>query len=501
MRRKTKSNHPAIRPPFLQKILQTIEEHGMIRKGEAVLAGVSGGPDSMALFHALMALSDVLNIRLGLAHLNHCLRGDDSDTDEQFVATEARRLGVPFYSKQADVRQESEKTGLSLEEAARAARYRFFDSIRKDHGFDKIALGHHLDDNAELILLYLLRGSGPSGISGIPPVRGAVVRPLIRVYRSEIMKFIQSRKIDYVIDASNKDPRFLRNKIRHELMPVLKAGYNPKIIRSLNRLGNILRMENDWISDIVAPLYDAACVGSYENRAVLKVAALRSLHPAAQGRVIRNAIFQVKGDLRRISWTHVESIVQFIQRNFSEEHAVLRMDLPDRMRVIRSADHLILLRETLSLRQAKTLLEPAAPGIFEYPVSPDDIHSRALVEVPEISARIRFTKICGGRIPDLSAGGPNTAFFDWDRLQFPIVIRNAKPGDRFTPLGAPGTQKLKKFFIDHKIPKAVRYSVPVVIGGRDIFWVGGHRISEHVKVTPKTITVLKAEILTSADLK
>jgi len=494
MPKKNKFTHP----PFVRKILQTIEDHGMIRKGEAVLMGVSGGADSMALFQAMAALSGDLDIRLGVAHLNHCLRGRESDQDEQFVAAEAFRHSVPFFSERADILQERAKTGLSLEEAAREVRYRFFHKIRQDMGFDKIALGHHQDDNAELILLYLLRGSGPAGISGIPPVRGAIIRPLIRVYRSDILEFLKTNHVAHVLDSSNDDPTFLRNRIRHQLLPVLKTGYNPKIVQSLNRLGNILRSEETWLTRIISPLYDAACVGTDKNRTVLSVSQLRDLHPAARARVIRKAISQIKGDLRRISWKHTESIVKFIQRTGSDAHTDIRLDLPDRIRIIRKGDHLIIVRETRNLRPSYPPTCLSAPVIFEYRIDPSSVDSGKSAVLSEINARIRLTRIPRDEIRDLSGCNSRTAFFDWDRLQFPLIIRNVRPGDRFSPLGARGTQKLKKFFVDHKIPVSVRRTVPVLVSSDAIIWVGGHRLSEQVKITPETTTVLKAELLNSA---
>lgn len=487
--------HKFTYPVFVQKILQTIKDHGMIRKKDAVLVGVSGGPDSMALFHAMMILSEELNIRIGAAHLNHCLRNGESDRDAAFVAAEAQRLGVPFYCQRTDILQAREKTGESIEEAARAARYRFFHRIRQDMGFDKIALGHHQDDNAELILLYLLRGSGPAGMAGIPPVRDAIIRPLIRVYRSEIMAFLKTRHISYIIDSSNKDPQFLRNKIRHELIPLLQTGYNPNIIQGLNRLGNILRTEESWITTVIAPLYDGAIVRREADRTVLSVSKLRELHPAALGRVIRSAIRQVKGDLRRISWMHVASIVQFIQRTGSDAPADIRMDLPGRIRMIRKADHLIVVREAQSLRLATPRSASASPVNFEYQITREAADSDSPLALPEINAQLRLTRLPCDQASNLSENGPGTAFFDWDRLNFPFIVRNVRPGDRFLPLGAGGTQKLKKFFIDHKIPMSARRTIPVVVSNETIIWVCGHRISEPVKITPETTTLLKAEIL------
>src|SRR6056297_3907278 len=212
---------------LLKKTVQTVREYRMIPPGAAILAGISGGPDSVCLLHVLTLLAQSLRLRLGIAHLNHGLRSTDSDEDADFVRSLAEKQNLPFFYKKTDVRKTAQKSRQSLEEAGRNERYAFFDGILDSHGFDRIALGHHRDDNAELLLMNLLRGSGPSGLSGIPPVRGNIVRPLIRTGRKEIMGHLSDNGIDYCTDSSNADPAFLRNRIRKELLPMLEENYNP----------------------------------------------------------------------------------------------------------------------------------------------------------------------------------------------------------------------------------------------------------------------------------
>lgn len=484
-------------PVFLRKILRTVERHDMLQNGDAVLVGVSGGPDSMALLHGLFELSRVLDIRIGVAHLNHGLRGRESDRDAAFTQAEARRHGVPFYGAKADVMGERAKTGASIEEAARDARYRFFHRIRREAGFDKIALGHHLDDNAELILMNLLRGSGPGGISGIPPVRGPIIRPLMGVYRSEILAFLKKEAISYVLDASNADPRFLRNKIRHELIPLLKTGYNPGIVQGLNRLGNIRRAEECWMEECLASLYDGVVLQKSKTETVLSVSALQKLHPAARSRIIRRAVSEIKGNLRRISWAHLSAIQDCLEPPFPIGKPPLRLDLPDRIQVFRDAQRLVVSQGAHPSRQTKFSGNGEGFLNFAYVFSAQDIRSQPQVDLPEIHGQMRFSILRREAIgrEAIVNSAPTVAFFDWDRLNFPIKIRNVRPGDRFAPLGAGGAQKLKKFFIDHKIPVSERHRVLLLIGGDIILWVGGHRISESAKLTPETTTILRAEIL------
>ncbi len=484
-----------IHHPFIQKFYQTIKQYDMLQKGDSVLVGVSGGPDSMALLHSLMALSDSMDMRLGVAHLNHCLRQKAADKDEKFVKSVAKKLGLPFFIEKTNILKEREKTGLSLEEAGREARYHFFNAVCRKMQFDKIAVGHHQDDNAELILLNLLRGSGPAGIGGIPPVRKNIIRPLIRTPRAKIIDYIELQKIDYVIDQSNDDVRFARNKIRHQLLPLLKNNYNPKISETLNRLGTILQSEEEWISALVNPLFDQAVVNSDEQSIKMSISELLSFHMAEQRRIIRKAILKIKGNLRKITYSHIDSIIQLISKNYADA----RLDLPDRIRILKQTDQLIIQKETQNLRTAKPAEEDTKPPVFEYLVSRPAAESLDRLYIPEIKTRITFNKTTPAEIQNLSGQGDHVAFFDWDRLQFPLIIRNFRPGDRFSPIGMTGTQKLKKFFINNKINPSKRAAVPIFLSGETIIWVGGSRISNPVKITHKTKTILKIEIFTKTE--
>ena len=480
---------------FIQKFYQTIKQYDMMQKGDSVLVGVSGGPDSMALLHSLMALSDFMGLRLGVAHLNHCLRQKASNDDEKFVKSVAKKHGLPVFIEKKDILQEREKAGLSLEEAGREARYFFFNTVCRKKSFDKIAVGHHQDDNAELILLNLLRGSGPVGIGGIPPVRKNIIRPLIQTPRTEIIDYLRSRKIDYVIDQSNDDEQFARNKIRHQLLPLLKNTYNPKISQAINRLGAILQSEEEWINALTTPLFNQAVLHLDDQKIRLSVSVLLNFHMAAQRRIIRKAILEIKGDLRRITYSHIDSILHLINKDFTDAH----LDLPDQIRILKQADHLIIQKEIKNLRIAKPPEKNLKPPVFAYLVSRSAAESEDFIYIHEIKTRITFSKTDRALIQNLSGQGGQTAFFDWEILRFPLIIRNFRPGDRFSPIGLSGTQKLKKFFINNKIKLFERAAIPIFLSGDMIVWVGGFRIADPVKITPETKTVLRVEIFTETE--
>jgi tRNA(Ile)-lysidine synthase len=431
-----------------------------------------------------------MELQLGVAHLNHCLRQTAADNDEQFVRLTAKKLGLPFFVKKKDIKTEHEKTGLSIEEAGRDARYHFFNAVCQKTLFDIIAVGHHQEDNAEQILLNLLRGSGPTGIGGIPPVRENIIRPLIQTSRDEIMEYLKTQKINYVIDQSNNDKRFFRNRIRHQLMPLLKSTYNPKVSDTLNRLGAVMKSEEEWINDLINPFFDQAILTSNNKKTTLSVSVLSTFHLAAQRRVIRKAILKTKKNLRKITYAHLDSIIKLIHKKVPDA----RLDLPDQIRIIKQAGQLIIQQESQNLRTVKAPKEASKTVLFKYLVSRSTIESEGSVYISEIKSRISFNKATPAQIRSLSGQGCFTAFFDEDRLKFPLIIRNFHPGDKFSPFGMTGTQKVKCFFINNKVHPSKRNSVPIFLSGDTIIWLGGFRIADTVKITAETKSVLKIHI-------
>ncbi len=334
-----------INSDLLAKIEKTARK--FFSPGDSVLIGVSGGADSVALLHIMIRLAPKYSLRLGIAHINHSLRGEDSDKDEAFVSDLAQQSDLPCYIAREDVSGYQKTRKLSLEEAGRQIRYAFFEKIRSEHRFDKIALAHHADDNAELVLMYLLRGSGVSGLSGIPPQRsGNIVRPLLDISRCEILNFLNRHNMPYRTDDSNSDIRFLRNKIRHCLIPTLQE-YNPNISEALNRLSAILRSEDEWMQSEIDTIFDE-CVSEFQNNRILfDVSIFNHHHIAIRRRLVRRAILLLKGNTRRITFEHVESVLQLSENKSSSDK---NLHLPDRIRVEKNHNRLMFVREQKSLR-------------------------------------------------------------------------------------------------------------------------------------------------------
>ena len=485
-------NNNQIENTIVPTVEQTIVAYRMFQPRDSVLVGVSGGPDSVALLHVLLKIAPRFSLRLGIVHLNHCLRQEDSDKDAEFVAALAQKLNLPCYVQREDVRKYKLESKLSLEEAARHVRYMFYEQAAEKNRFNKIALGHHADDNAELVLMYIFRGSGPLGIAGIPPVRNAqnrniqIVRPFIQISKSAIIDFLATKELNYVSDRTNKETKYLRNRIRRHLIPILKKSYNPRIIETLGRLAAIMGSEEEWIEDVILPVYEKMVLDCQDDKITLAVESLKGIHIAAKRRVIRKAIGKVKGDLRRITFSHIDSAISLVKNGT----AGWSLDLPNRIRIKRSGDLLLFSKEKGALRDIDANFRKGEIVSFEY-----KIPKPTTLFIKEIDASLKLSEIDVEILPDFSNIGQEVAFFDIEALSFPLVLRNFQPGDRFNPLGMSGTQKVKKYFINKKVVKTKREKCPILLSRDKIVWVVGHRIDESVKVIPSTKKVLKGELL------
>jgi tRNA(Ile)-lysidine synthase len=467
----------------------------MFSHGDAVLAGVSGGPDSMALMHLLVYLAPEFGLQLTVVHLNHGLRPETAERDARFVARAAARLGLPCVVEKRDVAQYQRRRRLSLEEAARQVRYDFFSKTADRYGCSRIALGHHADDNAEQVLMNLLRGSGPLGLSGIPPVRPIdtrhgrqatsdlqpmVVRPLIAATRAQILGFLSARSVPFLEDESNADLRHLRNRVRGQLLPLIKSAYNPNIVMTLNRVSAILRSEEHWLEARTRDLFaQFAATGRRGNEITLPLVELSALYPAACRRLIRRAVREIKGDLRRISFEHVAAIEALI----SDTKPFARVDLPGGIHAIRGNGSL-----TISGR-----LESCPPISFRRSV-PSPMGKVLTLTIPETGDRLRFSETGLPDLLEIRSAGQRVAFFDMDKLAFPLTVRNFRPGDRFTPFGMQGTKKVKKYFSDSGVPPDRRRRCPLVVSGGEIIWLAGFRIGASAQVDDTTSRVIKAEL-------
>ncbi len=457
----------------IKKVKNTISRYGMIRLGDRVVVAVSGGADSVCLLEMLHELGDELGIELFVAHFDHGLRPDDDEAETRFVKSLAASLDLPFETKKVFP---SIMAGAGpLEERARHARYRFFEEVKEKSSAQKIAVGHNLNDQAETVFMRLLRGSGTSGLAGIPPVRdGNIIRPLIEITREEISAYIEQRGLKYLTDSSNFETRFLRNRIRLELLPNLKQ-IQPRIIELLGQTSEIMRKDDAWM-EAESEKWVKRHVGTVsDNEVFVVLSSFAQLPEALRSRVIRHVLRMTGGTLRRISMRHIEAINRLI----TVDNPQARIDLPNDLIVKRIYDRLVFNKgKGRVLEDFSYTLE--GPGMFD-------------LEGPACSVSLEEFELAD--LPDRHAS-QWTAFLNADLITYPVMIRNFRPGDRFIPFGMSGHKKLKDFFIDLKIPAEDRARVPILTHNDMPVWVCGFRIDDRYKVTSEVNRVLKVSILT-----
>uniref|UniRef100_A0A7C4MT59 tRNA(Ile)-lysidine synthase n=1 Tax=Desulfatirhabdium butyrativorans TaxID=340467 RepID=A0A7C4MT59_9BACT len=472
-------------PQDLQrKVSETIRRHRMIRPGEAILVAVSGGTDSVALLHILLALPETRTCRIGVAHLNHRLRGTASDADAAFVQSLCEKLDLPVFTSSIDCRNHGFGKGVSLEDAARRIRYAFLNRTAAANGYDRIALGHQADDNAEQVLLALFRGSGIHGAAGIPPIReGKIVRPLIRVQRSEILDFLRSNELSWVEDETNRAIVCRRNAVRIDILPLLKRTFSKAVPELLSRFAEIALDEDEWIETLLEPEYATIirCIAPEEIR--ISAGALLSCHPALQRRILLKALTTLRHHRQALDFTHVEAI-----RALLERHESGSCHLPNHVSVLKIQDDIVLKRlPPCSGRHREPLRTAGYRHLLEQPIS-DGISS---IRLSEIGLEIRAHMVDHSKDSEpFRRNHPNKVFFDARDLAFPLIVRSPLPGDRIRPFGMTGSRKVRKCLIDAKISRDRRALWPIVESDGHILWVCGLRRSAFFPVLKETHPVL-----------
>ncbi len=475
---------------MLHKVRRTIQRFGMLNPGDHVIVAVSGGADSVALLQALTLLSPEYKLNLTVAHLNHGLRGDESDAEEKLVRQLSEDRGIPFSSRRVDLRtlKKGRQRRHSLEEIGRQERYEFFTSLAAEVGATRIALGHHREDQAETVLMNLIRGSGLEGLKGIPPVRdGRLIRPLFEVGRTEILAFLEAEGIPWLEDGSNRQDFYLRNRIRHQLLPLLKE-YNPQIVSSLERMSRIARREDACLQDAAGKILAGWKIHPAipEGGMTLPIPDFLELPEAIQYRVLKILLTRLVPHPFRVAAAHVEAVRGLIRGTGSSNLACL----PGRVLVKGEAGRLTFFPAGRDSGSGRQLLPPGRRvNPFSHP-----LEIPGLIEIMELG-RVVKTAFVDRREIENCEEGKKAAFFDLEKISPPLVIRNRREGDRFQPLGMAGTKKLKAYFIDEKIPQDQRDLIPLLADNHSVLWVAGLRLSERVRIGEKTRRIVKIEII------
>ena len=461
---------------FVRQMHSFISQHKMIEDGETVLVAVSGGADSLALLYGLHALRSQLNCELHVVHLNHCLR-PEADVDAECVQRHAADLGVPCTVQRAEVPRLVKQWKLSVEAAGRKARYQFYESVCTEVSATKVALGHHQDDIAETVLMNLIRGSGTSGLKGIAPVRDIkFIRPLVGSTRQQIEAFLTSIGVTPQQDTTNTDVNYLRNRVRHELIPQLACDYNPNIKTGLSRTADVLGAESEYLDTVARKAFETCRIQSPHKNVVLDRMKFRQYHIALQRRMLRQSTFEILGDMSDLYFSHCEAMLNLIEGD--TPNTVLA--LPNDLRFRRAYQQLIFERKPVEIKS------------FAYPVTTVGKTSIAILNT-EITAEL------GDVEPPWTLALPDGKFeaiFDYEKIRkvlakpssetVPLTVRNRQQGDRFQPYGMPGTKKIKDFLIDAKVPRYERDSIPLLVCGNQILWIIGYTTSDTFKIESDT---------------
>lgn len=407
---------------------------------DLILVAVSGGPDSVALLHAMHRVGR----RIAAAHLNHHLRGAESDRDEGFVRRLCEQLGVAVLVESAALDGDSS----NLEERARQARYDFLDRAAARLGARYIALGHQADDQAETIILRLLRGAGIAGLSAMAEAGpGRLIRPLLKLRRRDLLDYLEAIDARFVSDSSNRSPRHLRNRVRHDLLPMIEHGYTPGFSRRLVELGAELRA----VEDFMAASAERELSNRLTKDQLLDLSGFARLHPALAAAMLRRFIAGRIGNLRLVDRSHVEALMRLCLKGPPNR----RLNLPGGWRAMREY-------QTLAIGRAQRTV----PQRYSVPLM---LSGRTEVEQSGFTFEAAVVAADAAAMPaDLYQ-----ALFDADRMAGPAVVRNALPGDRIAPLGITGSRKVKEVFIDHKLPPRVRGCYPVITIDGQVAWIPG----------------------------
>ncbi len=478
-----------MRTAFEQKLLASIRKQRAILPGARMCAAVSGGADSVAMLRLLSNLANELGITLSVAHFNHSLRGAESDRDAQFVEALAEQHGLKFFQRVEDVGALAARNGWNLEDAGRRLRRSFFDELAADGSADRIAVAHTADDQAETVLAHVFRGTGMTGLGGIHPVDGPIVRPLLETRRQELRNYLGSLNQDWREDSSNQDATRTRARIRHQLLPLVEENYSPTIVRHLNDLSTFARAEktfwNAFIedrfrnlaretaegfsissSDILTPFHlqgSATAVNQSAHPTDVPSPALRTVSE----RLIRRIFEAIHGDLRQLGAKHVEQVLQLA----TSSQSGLTIELPRGIIVRKNLAELQFSRVS-SVRPAQHANETTSrPNAYHYEV-PLPLTKTVTVSVAELGKRLNLNLI------DWPTSQRDTIWdnqaLDADLLRSPLILRNWRPGDSYRPRGRRNEQKLKQMMLGKRVPAEQRITWPVLESAGQVVWALGN---------------------------
>jgi tRNA(Ile)-lysidine synthase len=473
---------PRGRPTLLDQVIRTVREHQLFLPGHHLLVAVSGGPDSIALLSILARMAPAWRLTLVAVHFNYQLRGTESDGDETFVSALCRERRIPLLIRRPTLVKEKQQS--SLQALARDARYAAMKSIAHEIGADRIVVGHTANDQAETVLMWMLRGAGLTGLSGMPFIREAlIVRPLLAVSREEILEYLKTEGIQYRKDSSNESARYRRNRIRRELVPVMEQ-IAPATIRLLQRQANLLREDDLYLEQVVLELYSSLVSRDAEGAQRFDRQAFAAIPGALQRRIVRLMLRKDDPKKRASSARSVDDVRKFALTATQGAGLVLRQ-----IELTREGDAI-----RISLRGTKRSglvipIEVAEQHELPMPI-PSTVYWPGTRQEIQVQVVVREAAEAFLKMP-----AANCAVFDADRVSEPLVVRSWRHGDRFYPCGMKGkSKKLQDLFTDMKVDRQERKSIPLLAAPEGILWVIGRRQDERFLIRGSALRCLVATV-------
>jgi tRNA(Ile)-lysidine synthase len=470
---------------FIERLGEWFEQRNLLAPQACWVVGVSGGPDSTLLLHTMYELSQrrELHWELHVAHLHHGLRGGAADADLEFVEALAGRLGLTAHVERVHVPAEIAADGGSVEDVARQHRYAFLERVALQTGAECVAVGHHADDNAETILHRICRGTGIRGLAGMrdsraiqPGSRVRLLRPFLQQRRATIEALCRERQIEFRTDTTNDGTDFTRGRLRNAVLPMLREHLNPNVTEALLRLGAQAGWLETYLQDAAARTLESLLVSDQPGRIVLNTRALLSKQRVIQAEVVRRAVALLPGSEQDLSFSNVEGVLRLA----TDAGSGKELHLPGAIVVRKVYDRLE--------------FSPQAPVDTPIELASVFITCPGTTRLPQLGAELtaELCEIDAAKIDELRrAAHPYEEWLDYDRLQPPLLIRGRRDGDRFRPLGAPGTKSLSDFFIDEKIEPSLRARTGVLCDQAGVAWVMPLRIDERVKLRSNSRRALR----------
>jgi|AntRauTorckE6833_2_1112554.scaffolds.fasta_scaffold00904_12 tRNA(Ile)-lysidine synthase len=457
---------------FKKRFEENYNNKNLIEHNDSLLLGISGGPDSLTMLDLFYKIKDKYNLKLTVFHLNHSFR-KEADNEAKFVKKICNQRNIEHIIKKFDVPDYVKTNNLSPEEGAREVRFKFLKDIYDKRNIDKICLAHNKDDNVETVLFNIFRGSGTRGLLGIKDSISLygmkIIHPLLLFYRSEILDYCEINDLSPVFDPSNDSNLYSRNRIRNNILPMIEKQINPNVKKSVIRLSDIIMEDYDFIDKHAKNSLKKVLIEKNSKRYVFNLDKTKDLHPAIIKRIINTVLVDIKGNIDNFYYKHYNYIIEFIKNNKTGD----LLELPDDIKLKISYNKLLVFKGTLDIDKS-----------FE-----KSIDSEGSFNLP-FEQGINF-EIINKKIDWRNYNENNICLVDFNKVIFPLKVRNRRDGDKFIPLGMNGHKKVKDFFIDQKVPDYLRDKIPILFNGDGkLIWICGYRMDDRFKLKKSSKKIL-----------